>query len=296
MATVGRLSTRGSIPTKSRLFWRRHFASTLDGRPITRLIVTHFHPDHAGLAGWLAEEWGAELWMSQNEWLYARMLSMDTGPEAIAQITEFYRRAGCEHGLLEQLEARGNAYADRVAPIPRAFRCIRDGMSFAIGEHHWRVIVGRGHAPEHVCLYCAELDTLIAGDQILPKISPVVGVFFSEPEAEPLSDFLATIANLRTLPANTRVLPSHGVPFTGIRGRLDELAAHHEVRLDQLLSACTAERTVVELAKVLFPQELDLHQITFAVGETLAHLHHLVVRGAARRGSRDDGVHVFRAC
>lgn len=275
--------------------WRQLFATVLDGRPITRLIVTHFHPDHAGLAGWLTEEWGVELWMSQTEWLHARMLSMDTGPAMTALITEFYRRAGCSGDLLAQLEARGNTYASRVVPIPRAYRRIHDGMSFDIGGHHWRVLVGRGHAPEHVCLHCAELDTIIAGDQILPKITPVVGVYFSEPEAEPLSDFLATVANLQNLPASTRVLPSHGIPFVGVSERLSQLAAHHEERLEHLLAGCSGEHTAAELAKVLFPQELDLHQTQFALGETLAHLHHLMHRGTVRRQSRADGVHLYAA-
>ncbi|MBK8906372.1 MAG: MBL fold metallo-hydrolase [Rhodospirillales bacterium] len=275
--------------------WRQLFATALDGRPITRLIVTHFHPDHAGLAGWLTEEWGVDLWMSQNEWLHARMLSMDTGPEMTALIADFYRRAGCSGELLAQLEARGNTYASRVVPIPRAYRRIRDGMGFDIGGHHWRVLVGRGHAPEHVCLHCAELDTIIAGDQILPKISPVVGVYFSEPEAEPLSDFLATIANLQNLPASTRVLPSHGIPFVGVSERLSQLASHHEARLEHLLAGCTGQHTAAELAKVLFPQELDLHQTQFALGETLAHLHHLMHRGQVRRQSRADGVHLYAA-
>ena len=277
--------------------WERIFAKGLDGKSVTRLIVTHFHPDHMGLAGWLTQRWQIPLWCSETEWLSARMLTADHDDEAFgADQMPFYRHAGLDEAAVQMLGARGNQYAKRVGPIPREFHRIADGMTIAIGGRSWRVIVGRGHAPEHVCLHCPELDLFIAGDQVLPKISPNVSVWPNEPDADPLASYLESLEVLRrAVPADVLVLPSHNLPFYGLDIRIDQLAAHHAERLVEIETACAASHSAMEIVPLLFRRALDAQQLAFAIGEALAHLNHLVAAGRLTRRSREDGVQLFSA-
>ncbi len=279
----------------TRELWERIFVEALDGKPVTRLIVTHFHPDHMGLAGWLTERWQIPLWVSETEWLWARMLTVDRDDAAFAEDQiSFYRRAGLDETTIETFAARGNQYAQRVGPVPRAFHRIADNMTFEIGGRRWRVIVGRGHAPEHVCLHCAELDLFIAGDQVLPKISPNISVWPNEPDGNPLGRYLDSLETLRReVPADVLVLPSHNLPFYGIDTRIDQLALHHAERLAELVAACRTPHTTMEIVPLLFRRKLDTQQLGFAIGEALAHLHYLVEAGRLTRGERADGVYLF---
>ena len=266
----------------TRARWERLETEILGGRPVRRILCTHHHPDHLGLAAWLAGRWGAEIWCSQGEWLVARTATLE-GPEVAAAETAYYRRAGLPSAQAERLEPQTHAYRELVAPLPAGHRVVRDGETIDIGGTEWRVVVGRGHAPEHACLLAPERSLFLAGDQVLPEISPNVSVWPFDPEDEPLSDFLETLAALRRLPDDLLVLPSHGPPFRGLHRRLDELALHHRERLDQALAACAEPRTAWEVMQVLFPMELDPHQTSFALGETLAHLRYLTVRGLLSR-------------
>jgi len=273
--------------------WERIVAGRLGGKPLRRMIVTHFHPDHVGLAGWMAERFGAALWMPFAEWAFARVLGAGSGAAAEEGYRRFYRAAGFGPDLMALVGARSGNYATRVSPIPFAVRRIEDGEIVVIGGRDWRVIVGGGHSHEHASLYCAELGVLIAGDQILPQISPNVSVWPSEPEADPLRHFLDALEKFRGLPADTLVLPGHRRPFTGLPGRLDALARHHDERLARTWAACAVPRTGLDVLNVLFEQALDGHQVFFAIGESLAHLHFLIGRGRMRRTRRADGVELF---
>jgi glyoxylase-like metal-dependent hydrolase (beta-lactamase superfamily II) len=167
-------------------------------------------------------------------------------------------------------------------------------MRIDIGGREWQIIIGEGHAPEHACLYCAETGVLIAGDQILPKISPNISVQAHEPDGDPLARYLASLAKLRDkLPPETFVLPSHNLPFYGVHTRIDELAAHHRERCAEVIEACARPTSAAELMPVLFRRQLDRHQMGFALGEALAHLHYLVVQGAVAGATGDDGVERF---
>jgi len=276
--------------------WDEIFAHALGGKPVTRLVVTHFHPDHMGLAGWLTEKLSVPLWCTETEWLFARMLCLDDTEDFVANALDFYRRTGADEATRAIFAGRGNPYRKRVSPVPHRFHRLSDGATIEMSGREWRVIVGRGHAPEHVCLYCRELDVLIAGDQVLPKISPNVSLWPQEPEADPLALYLASLDTIkREVPATALVLPSHGLPFRGLHTRIDQLANHHEARLAELEAAGTEPRTCAEIVPVLFRRALDAHQLGFAIGETLAHLHYLVNRGRMSRAERDDGVYIYRA-
>jgi glyoxylase-like metal-dependent hydrolase (beta-lactamase superfamily II) len=265
----------------TRALWDQVLARPeLGGRPLTALLVTHFHPDHIGLTGWLCERFGILPRMTRIEWLTARALWYDSGPDMMAQQIAHYTRAGCTAEYLSFVEGRGALYQRAVGELPRAFHAIRDGRATRIGGTEWMVMTGAGHAPDMACLYSAERGVLISADQILPRISPYIGLHAGEPEADPLGDFLASNERFRALPEDTLVLPSHGEPFSTLHRRLDTLAGHHAERLDTLAEACREPLTGYEAAQILFPRAAqELTQIGFTVGETLAHLRRLERQG-----------------
>ena len=279
----------GLADQPSRERWQGLRAGALAGQPIARLLATHFHPDHMGLAGWLCELTGAELWTSHIEWLTGRLLAQDTSEGFVAAGRAFDHRAGLDEALIAERAGRGNLYRRRAGVPPPCFRRLRDGDRVSIGGAEWQVIVGRGHAPEMLCLYDAARNLLIAADQVLPRISPNVGVWPAEPEANPLADFLTSLARFRELPEDCLVLPSHGRPFRGLHARVDQLALHHAERLETTLAACTEPATAVEVMPQLFDRELDRHQLAFALGESLAHLNYLLANGRLTRRLDADG-------
>jgi glyoxylase-like metal-dependent hydrolase (beta-lactamase superfamily II) len=276
-------------------YWGDLIRNALGGRPVKRIILTHFHPDHVGCAPWLARHDGASIWMTRPEWLTARLLAFDTGPDMTALVERFYAAAGCGDGYLAYVRRTGAAYIQLVEPLPQAHQPLREGDEIAIGDRHWRVLIGAGHSPAHACLWCEADDILIAGDQILPRISPNVGVDATAPDADPLADFMASLQRLEALPGHPLVLPSHDAPFRGLQARARELAGHHNHRLDLALDCCRHEATAHEVARRIFDRPLDDHQTGFAIAETIAHLNCLRAEGRVTRGSDDDGVWRFRA-
>ena len=281
---------------ETKALWGRLFAEALDGKPVTRLICTHFHPDHMGLAGWLAERLGIELWTTEGEWQHAHQAIADRPGTFHDDLLDFYRRIGFANVEETIKSGRPKSYRELVTPVPDRFHRLADGMEITLGGRRWRVIIGRGHAPEHACLYCAELDLLIAGDQVLPKISPNVSLWPQEPEADPLALYLASLGKIRReVPDTALVLPSHGLPFRGLYRRIDQLRDHHDARLAELEAACAEPRTAAEIVPILFRRALDAHQIGFAVGEALSHLHYLMGLSRLVRSERSDGVYLYKS-
>lgn len=281
----------GVSDSRSRSLWNALFDGPLAGRSVSRLLVTHFHPDHMGLAAWLQRRFGVAMETPLGEWLYGRMLSLDQSEEFTAASLSFYKAAGFGAGQLEMVAQRGNAYGARVRHIPAQCRTLRDGQDLTLGGRGWRVITAEGHSPEMACLYCADLKLLISGDQILPAISPNVSVWPSQPLADPLALFLTSLERFRDLPENVLVLPSHGLPFHGLALRLAALGGHHRDRLAETLGACSkGELTAMDLLGQLFRRPLDDHQLFFALGESLAHLHYLEGRKTVQRRRDGDGV------
>ena len=286
----------GINSAETKALWEQIFATALDGKPVTRLICTHYHPDHVGLAGWLVERLGIELWMTDTEWRFGYERSHSPADGAHPLVADMYRRAGlAPDALAKSGIARGSHYKSRVVPLPERHHTLSDGMELILGGRSWRVVVGRGHAPEHACLFCPELDLLIAGDQVLPKISPNVSLWPADLDPDPLGSFIASLERLRqAVPPTSFVLPSHNLPFYGLHTRLDQLAALHAARLDQVVSACSQPRTVADLVPTLFTRTLDRHQLGFALGETLSHLVRATNAGRLRRYERPDGVWLFQ--
>jgi glyoxylase-like metal-dependent hydrolase (beta-lactamase superfamily II) len=275
--------------------WESIFANELDGLPILRVIVTHMHPDHIGLAAWLCERWNVRLWISATDYQVARMGCL--GPTGFGgdRAAEYF----ASHGLnspeaVEQIKARTGYFPSLVPSVPPQYRRLMDGTQLTIGGRAWRCISGYGHAPEHIALYCSELNVLIGGDMMLPRISTNVSVYEQEPEANALVQFLDSIDKFLALPDDTLVLPSHGKPFTGLHTRIQQLHDHHRDRLDEVMEACSGGAcSAFDILPVMFKRPLDMHQTTFAMGEAVAHLHALWFGGKLQRTVDAQGVYRF---
>ena len=281
--------------------WEQIFKHELDGLPVLRVIVTHMHPDHIGLAQWLCERWSTaehdcRLWISGMDYHMARIGSRSTTGFGGDGAAAFFRANGLlDADALEKIRARAGYYPGLVPGVPAQFRRLMDGQVVDIGGHGWRCIAGYGHAPEHMALHCEALGVLISGDMVLPRISTNVSVYDVEPESDPLALFLDSLQRYLPLPHDTLVLPSHGKPFTGLHERIRQLQEHHDERLAEVMAACTERpHSAWEMIPVLFPRPLDLHQSTFALGESVAHLHRLWFQGGLQRRTGDDGVHRFQ--
>lgn len=275
--------------------WEDIFAAQLDGLPVLRVIATHCHPDHVGLADWICTRWQAPLWMTTGEYGFARMMSAGLpGADGTAMFPFFRRHGLTDPAMLQQLEGRRSYYPGIVPSVPQSYIRLQDGQTVRIGRYGWRVITGFGHSPEHAALYCEELSVLISGDMVLPRISTNVSVFAIEPESNPVQLFLDSLRKFADLPDDTLVLPSHGKPFRGLHIRIAQLCAHHAARLQEVLDACATPQSAADIVPIMFRRPLDAHQLSFALGEALAHLHKLWFDGKLQRMDDADGIIRFR--
>ncbi|TDI61650.1 MAG: MBL fold metallo-hydrolase [Alphaproteobacteria bacterium] len=275
--------------------WEDIFAGELDGKPVKRVIVTHMHPDHIGNAGWLCRRWGVELYTSRTEFYYARGLMADRSEGFQDDALRFYVRGGIDQKILDEIRQRGfGNYHTMTGTLPLGYRRLIDGETMTIGDRVWQIITGSGHSPEHVCLYNADLDILLSGDQVLPRITSNVSVHPMEPEENPMKYWLESHEKFKSIPATAFVLPSHNRPFYGLHDRLDYLIYHHEDRMDALEEACVEPKMAAELLGVLFKRELDSFQMMLALGECFAHLHCLMDRNKIVRTLDDNGMYRFQ--
>lgn len=275
--------------------WREIFNNKLGGKPVKRVIVTHLHPDHVGLAGWITRKFGVTLEMSRTDYLMCRTLVADTGNPPPDEALDFYRAAGFSQRALDSYASRFGGFGERVHRLPDVFKRRKEGDVLTIGGRDWKVIVGSGHAPEHVCLYCAELNVLISGDQVLPRISSNVSLHPTEQHANPLQDWIDSCKKLKAaLPPDTLVLPAHNEPFYGLHERLDALVDGHEEGLASLLDMLDEPKRAIDVFPALFKRKIGADVFFMATGESLAHLACLVDRGDALVTRDEKGVDWYR--
>lgn len=279
----------------TRANWEQVFADGMRGAPLLRVFATHAHPDHVGLSNWLCERFDAPFCLTAGEFGFARMMAAALpGIDGTAAIPHFERHGLVDPAMLDQMRTRRNYYPSLVPAVPAAYIRLQDGQQVRIGEHDWRVITGFGHSTEHAALYSAALGILISGDMVLPRISTNVSVFAVEPEGNPLQQYLDSLTKFADLPDDTLVLPSHGKPFRGLHTRIEQLRAHHTERLAEVMAACAQPCAAAEIVPLMFRRPLDAHQLSFALGEALAHLHQLWFDGKLRRLPGVDGIFRFQ--
>jgi glyoxylase-like metal-dependent hydrolase (beta-lactamase superfamily II) len=276
--------------------WQNIMSELMADRPVKRVICTHMHPDHIGMAGWLTRRFDCQLWITRLEYLTCRTLVSDMGREAPADALRFYHAAGWDDESIERYKTRFGHFGKVVYTLPDSFRRIADGEKILIGGRTWHVVVGRGHSPEHACLYCPELGVLISGDQVLPKITSNVSVFPTEPEADPLTDWLESLATIkRAIPDDVLVLPSHNEPFRGLHARIQQLIEGHEQALLRVKEVLAEPKTATDIFSILFRRRVAGDLLSMATGESVAHLNCLIHRGEASREKDNSGVFWYRS-
>jgi glyoxylase-like metal-dependent hydrolase (beta-lactamase superfamily II) len=279
-----------NIPS-ARETWEQLFSGFMQGKPVKRVICTHLHPDHVGLAGWLTERFDCELWMSREEFLMCRAMTADTGRPAPEVAIRFYKAAGYDEEQLEDYRKKFGNFGRAIAPLPDSFRRLVDRETITIGDRYWQVIIGSGHSPEHATLYCPALKLLISGDQVLPRITPNVSVFPTEPHGDPLKEWLGSSARLREmLPDDLLVLPAHEAPFYGLHVRMNQLIGGHKRDLGKLWDYLAEPRRAVDCFPALFKREIGGGSMGLATGETLAHLNCLLGRRSITFTTDSEGV------
>lgn len=257
----------------------------LDGLPITGVLITHYHPDHVGQAGWVCEKFGCPLYMNFKEWLLARWLSTDKTETYLNVVSDYYRAAGTPQPIMDFIRERGNTFIGTADEVPSQVHRLEEGQILKIGAREWQVIIGRGHAPEMVLLYDKAGKLLISADQVVARITPNVSIWAFDPYADPLKEFLETSANLpKMIPNDVTILPGHGRTFDDFHGRLASYLTFHDNRLQKLLDGMSDQpQSLHELHKILFPRELSPRDYVFALGETHSHVNYLMYQGVIRK-------------
>jgi glyoxylase-like metal-dependent hydrolase (beta-lactamase superfamily II) len=280
----------------SRGIWQDFLDGPLGGRPVNRVIVTHHHPDHVGLAGWFQTDHGAELVTTRTAWLMARMLTLDEQERATPETVEFWKSAGMDPEMLEARRTeRPFNFADIVAPLPLGYTRVRQGDRVEIGGRTWDVHIGNGHAPEHATFWSRDDNLVLAGDQLLPSISPNIGVYATEPMADPIGDWMESCTRLATHAREDHlVLGGHKLPFTGLPLRLRQLIDNHHGALERILDHIDRPRTAAECFAPIFKRKIGAGEYGLALVEAVAHLSHLHQTGAAIRTRRDDGAWTYQ--
>ena len=281
---------------KTLSIWRSIIDKYFGNKPINRIIVTHHHPDHVGLAGWFQKEFKAVLWMTRTAWLTARMLRLDYQKLPTEEIVNFWRRSGMDGKIVKERAAgKPFNFGDSVFEMPLGFRRITDSEKITLGDRSWIVRVGNGHAPEHATLWCEDEPLIIAGDQIISSISPNLGVYATEPEADPVEDWLISCKNFVPFANNDQlVLPGHKLPFIGLPHRLRQLIENHHSALSRLVDFLKEPQTAVGCFPALYNRKINENEYGLALVEAVAHLNNLYRKKMVTRDMNSDGAYVYR--
>ncbi|TXH95080.1 MAG: MBL fold metallo-hydrolase [Pseudorhodobacter sp.] len=285
----------GMNSRKTRAIWQDVLAGPLAGKPVARVLLTHHHPDHVGLVGWFQDQ-GAELLTTRTAWLYARMLTLDVQDRPSPQSMQFYTRAGMPAEMLAKRAAeRPFNFADVVAPMPLGFTRVDEGQTLTLAGRRWRVRLGQGHAPDHITLWSDD-GIVIGGDQLLPGISPNIGVYPTEPEADPMTGWITATDSFKPhATPDQLVLPGHKLPFTGLPFRLAQMTDNHHQALERLLAHLVHPHTAVDCFAALFKRAIGEAEYGLALVEAVAHLNCLLGRGQVSRRLTPEGAWLWQA-
>lgn len=285
----------GTDPCKEA--WQAALAGPLAGQSLKSVIVSHFHPDHVGLAGWLCEQYSLELTMPRPEYLHSLVLQCAPADHGEAVFRPFYQRHGLSAEATEIVLSRGHEYLKRTTGVPASYHRIKHGDSITVGDRVFGVLTGGGHALEQAMLYRPQEQLFLAADQVIARISPNVSVHPMEPDLDALGIYLASLRAIKeSVEPDVLVLPGHGLPFHGLHHRVDELIEHHALRCNEITVACKERPlSVAEIVPHLFTRELDAHQTGFAFGEVLAHVNHMLGLGQLRLETDAGGVDRYRS-
>ena len=286
----------GMSSRKSRAIWESLLAGPLKGKPVTRVVMTHHHPDHVGLVGWFMREHGATLRATRVAWLLARMLTLDVEEVPSPQAITFRKRAGASPAYMEKFaRERPFNFADMVEPIPVGFLRMKEGEVIRMGGRDWDIRLGNGHAPEHATFWSRDDNLVISGDQIIASISPNLGVYPQQPEEDPLSDWLEACHRLAPFAREDHlVLAGHKLPFTGLPLRMHQLIENHVGALKRLSAWLETPRVAADCFPPLFKREIDEGTFGLALVEAIAHLNHLHQKGEVTRHLREDGAYLYQ--
>lgn len=281
---------------ETRAVWEQILAGPLAHRPIARVIISHFHLDHVGLAGWFSKRSSPVLLMAETEYFLARLFQSAEWRDGVAGRVSFLRHHGVDETAAVQLMQHRLVFRKLRTLMPESFQRLRNGDHIRLARREWRVITGGGHASEQIMLH-AETDRIfISSDQILPRISPNISVSSLQPNANPLGDFLQSLAHVKAIVTDDHVtLPGHGAPFDYLHTRIDELVEHHISRCELILETCrTSALTATELLPVLFKREIEPEMTDSALGEAVAHINYLRAEGRLTLHASKDGILSFR--
>ena len=274
---------------ESRAILKEMIANHLDGLPIIGMIVTHYHPDHSGQAGWVCQEFDCPLYMTHVEWLLGRLLSKEDSPEYHKVVNDYYLNAGTPQEIRDVFKERGNSFLRTADVLPAQYKQLEQGNKITIGDRTWEIIVGKGHSPAMLLMYDREGKLLVSGDQVVSRITPNISIWPFDQDDDPLKDFLEISADLpKMVPNDVTILPGHGRPFDDFHSRIGTYIPFHENRLNKLRAGLTGElQSLHELVKVLFVRDLSPRDYVFAIGETHSHINYLIGLGEMERVNGD---------
>jgi len=285
----------GFASRRSKAIWGKLLAGPMAGKPVTRVIVTHHHPDHVGLAGWFQTEHGAELWTTRTAWLFARMLMLDVQELPTKETLAFWRSGGMDTAIYDKRSGeRPFNFSEMVAPMPLGFKRIKQDDVIRIGGRDWDVHMGNGHAPEHATFWSRDDNLVLGGDQLLPSISPNIGVYATEPEADPVAEWLESCECLAPFAREDQlVLGGHKLPFIGLPTRLRQLVDNHHGALKRLAKHLETPRVASDCFAPLFKRKIGEDVYGLALVEAMAHLNHMYALGQVTRTRRNDDAWIW---